>query len=691
LVTTAYCGAAMTTDPEVVAEFSRRVICGTSIDISEWATPDERALDENARSQYLSRKSAVKLYLLGASEQEIKSATSLSAKQAYRLIRERCLVPHSDGRPYGWRGLVPFLRIQNYKRRTKVLPNVFGGGAAGAFEALMNCHPEIKYALDRRILAIPSGDKLTENKKTARDHFCWWLDELRALGYEQRGEWPFNTTSLGYFSVRRYLLKTLESNPRSLAYYKGGPDLVTKLKSGDGTKRPVMRFMQRIEMDAHKLDGRFCVSIPNIDGTNREKIVHRLWVIVLLEVVSRAVFGYHFSLRKEVSAEDVLRAIKCALSKWKHREVAFAKVPYRPGAGLPSALGDKFVGLCWDEMSVDGALAETCGRVKNVLRDAVGSDLLSPETAFSRRRAKDDRPYIEAFFRNLAGKGFQRMTNTTGAKPDGRKGRDPDSVALASRFQFEYAEELLDVLIANYNAAPHSGIARRKPLEYAKFLYEHGQSTLRHVGAEAVQTFFSVRKLCKVRGGAETGRAPYVEFHYGRYTNEILQNRQDLVGSYIWVINHLEDDARVALASTEEGQQLGVLRAAPPWHLSPHSLSVRAAICQAASHGKFDIPPGADGIETFMNFVEAQPGNMLPVHPAYLESRRILVAAADQFIGESVLKSAKENASLHEQDLDRSISKKRNGQAIPASSDKTRGTTSASNHLPPRRLAATQK
>ncbi len=46
--------------------------------------------------------------------------------------------------------------------------------------------------------------------------------------------------------------------------------------------------MQRVEMDAHKLDGRFCVSLPLMGGGFQEKIVHRLWVIVILEVVSRA-------------------------------------------------------------------------------------------------------------------------------------------------------------------------------------------------------------------------------------------------------------------------------------------------------------------------------------------------------------------------------------------------------------------
>ncbi|MGF6297901.1 hypothetical protein OKW42_001231 [Paraburkholderia sp. WC7.3d] len=73
--------------------------------------------------------------------------------------------------------------------------------------------------------------------------------------------------------------------------------------------------MQRVEMDANILDGRFCVSLPLVNGGFREKIVHRLWAVVIIEVVSCVVVGYYFSVRREVSTDDVLRAVKRALDR----------------------------------------------------------------------------------------------------------------------------------------------------------------------------------------------------------------------------------------------------------------------------------------------------------------------------------------------------------------------------------------
>ncbi|ARP86653.1 hypothetical protein [Bordetella genomosp. 9] len=627
-------------DSDADIEAARRVR-GRAVDLSLWATPDEAGLPEALRTLYLARKRAVLLYLSGAPSVAIKQSTSLGAKQVYRLIRERCLATHPDGQPYGWRGLIPYLRLRPYERRKAVHVGASGAGAAGALQAVLDLHPDLREAFDTRIRrSWSSGTRLHEINQSRKRHAAWFLDQLRGLGYEARGEWPFNTVSRGYYSIRRYIDRVLNEDPRALAGVTGGPDLVTKLKTGDGADRPVLKFMQRVEMDAHKLDGRFCVSIADEAGGYKEKIVHRLWVIVLLEVVSRAVIGYYFSLRREVSVDDVLRAIKRALGRWPPRPVSYCKTAYLPGAGLLSSAGEEFVGLCWDETSVDGALAETCATVRTLLRDAVGSALLEPKTAFSKRRSKDDRPFIEAFFRRSAGGGLQRLSNTTGANTTQRKGRQPEEIAVTSRFQYEYAEELLDVVIANYNCTGHKGIGYRTPLAYAKFLYEKSNQRFRRVDADAVESYFSVRRRCAVRGGARTGRMPFVEFYYARYTNETLQNRQDLVGSDIWVICHKEDDCRVVRAATLDGLSLGVLRAAPPWNASPHSLSVRTAICKANARGQFDIPAGSDAIAAFMQYVERQPNKRLPVHPAYLEARRILACAENPFIGDAMLEKA---------------------------------------------------
>lgn len=172
------------------------------------------------------------------------------------------------------------------------------------------------------------------------------------------------------------------------------------------------------------------------------------------------------------------------------------------------------------------------------------------------------------------------------------------------------------------------------------WLHERRMALAKGLSPEDSGRLLGNRRTSRVRGGAEVGRAPFVEFYYSRYTNEVLHNRQDLVGAEIWVTCHQEDDCRIAPASTLDGMSLGVLRAAPPWNLSPHSLAVRAAVCQACARGQFTIPAGADAIEVFLRYVESQTNHRLPAHPAYLEARRILAAAANSSIGATMFDAA---------------------------------------------------
>lgn len=617
-----------------------RGLTGTAYeDLELWPKPDEGGLGDKT-TRYLLRKRAVCRYLEGASDEELRRSFSLSRKRIYQIIVGRCLRTHSDGLIYGWRGLVPNLRIEPYKRKRKIAVDAVGRGAAGAMQTTLDLNPELREAFEVRILAVPREDELAQ-KHSRRSHWRWFLMRLREKGYQLRNEWPFNTENTGYVSVCRYIDAVLKANPRAGAVVLGGKEAKRKLKSGDGVNRPVDRVFQRVEMDGHKIDGRFCILLPRGDGSYVERIVHRLWVIVLLEVYSRSVIGYHFSYRYELSRDDVLRAIKKALTVWRRRPLVFGDVQYCEGAALPSGREDKYIGVCWDETSIDGALAESCRSVRSVLKNIVGADLIEPSSGFSARRSKDDRPYIEAFFKNLASRGFHKLSNTTGGKPKDKKGNNPEKVAIASRFQVEYAEDLVDALIANYNASPHSGLGDRSPLEYLDFISSRpGIPGLRHADPNEVQCMLSYRKLCKVRGSLAEGRRPYVNFSNARYHGDALDHRFDLIGKKIWVENHIEDDARVALAYAIDGKSLGVLRAAPPWHRTPHSLQVRSAIVACSRRNLFRLLPDRDAIQAFHAFYEAN-GGKLPPHPMFLESRRILAQYGELHLRDTVLAAAK--------------------------------------------------
>lgn len=286
---------------------------------------------------------------------------------------------------------------------------------------------------------------------------------------------------MGCITICAFINRVLAESPARHIEIEAGPTGKRKAKAGDGVDRPILRVFERVECDAHKLDARMVVMVPSPHGGFESKKIHRLWVIVLIEVESRAVIGYHLSLRKECSAEDVLRAIKKSLTKWEPLKIQFSANAYNKGACLPSYRSEKYVGACWDEFSVDGAMANICKRVEQPIRDIVGARILKPQdaTSYSSRRSLDDRPFIESFFGQLAAGGFHKLSTTTGSNPKEKKGSNPDVAAKEKNFQLEYAEELLDTLIANYNAKPHTGLGSRTPLEQLDFLTLRRSAPLR--------------------------------------------------------------------------------------------------------------------------------------------------------------------------------------------------------------------
>jgi hypothetical protein len=603
-----------------------------------WTQVDADALPEDRRELFLRRKTGIQLYFDGATEADIREACGFGRSHIYRLITERCLAQNPDGNANGWRGALPHRRVKEWSRTTPLEVSDAGAGAAGALQWLFESPggSELEARFRKHILGrLP---KLAAAKRPKQELFTWFIKELRAAGLEARGEWPFNVEKLGYVSICKFIDKVMDENPRRQRQLLGGHEAERKARAGDGADRPLLRVFQRVECDAHKLDSRMVVAIPSPHGGYETRKIRRLWVIVIIEVESRAVLGYHLSLHPECSAEDVLRTVKRALTRWAPRELLWSGNAYVEGAGLPSAHHERYLGACWDEFSVDGAMANICDRVERQLREVVGSTILKPQdpTSYTSRRSKDDRPFIESFFGQLARGGFHRLSTTTGSKPSDKRGADPCETAAETQFQLEYAEELLDTLIANYNVRPHSGLGWRSPLAQLDFLTSREPERIRQADAGEVQRMVSVRKLCTLKGGVSTGRRPYFQFASARYSAEWLALRTDLLGKLLWLQLEDEDDARFASVSNERGEFLGVVRAAPPWNRSPHTLYMRQAIRGLEKRRMLHLSGQCDAVEELIRYAEGSKDKKLPPHPAYLEARRVLQKHAQALAGQPV-------------------------------------------------------
>ena len=84
--------------------------------LDSWPSVDDNTLVGKRRDVFRRRQRAVALYAEGLSLREIVKQTQIERRQLYRLL-ERCLAIHQDGRPFGFRALIPNQWVRNFTRQ----------------------------------------------------------------------------------------------------------------------------------------------------------------------------------------------------------------------------------------------------------------------------------------------------------------------------------------------------------------------------------------------------------------------------------------------------------------------------------------------------------------------------------------------------------------------------------------------
>lgn len=71
-------------------------------------------------------------------------------------------------------------------------------------------------------------------------------------------------------------------------------------------------------------------------GFEQQFEIERIWLLVILDVFTRAVLGYHVSLNREYSRYDVIRTIEAALEPHRPRSFTLPGLGYGALGGCPS-------------------------------------------------------------------------------------------------------------------------------------------------------------------------------------------------------------------------------------------------------------------------------------------------------------------------------------------------------------------
>lgn len=553
-----------------------------AIDSTGWPSVDVNALDEQTRAIYAQRHRAIVRFLAGETVRQIATQTQVANRSIYRLLA-RCLAIHPDGRVHGYRGLLPRIRVESYTRyaHPKSLSASGSRGTAGAFLLLLERYPTLATWLERQIREravvlkqISTDDGLRTRLEGVGAVHAAFIRECRKLGLGAH-DYPMSAKRYGIGALTRIIKHDLLSHFRVAARGAGATHLKGLPSAIDRAAAPPTDALQCVEFDAHRLDLRLKMIVQDPLGQEQSFEIERVWLLVILDVYSRAVLGYHVCLGAEYSRYDVIRTIENALAPHRRMALTLAGLSYGPHGGFPSMKFPELAYATWQTIKLDNAKANLAQDTLHALCEFIGCSVDAGPP-----HSPDDRPYIERFFGTLAQRFSARLPGYTGNSPqDLKRAITRPGGDLRLFVSISELEQLLEVSIADYNGTPHAGLFARTPMETLEHSIR-GRGVMLNWLPEAKRRnlyLMQTPKQTRVRGYLAQGIRPHINFLQVRYTNDVLACSGVWLGKAVRLYYNSQD-LRTVRAFLTDGTEIGVLKAQGAWAEFAHDITLRREI-----------------------------------------------------------------------------------------------------------------
>ncbi|PRF98105.1 integrase [Burkholderia ambifaria] len=602
-----------------------------ALDTTTWPTIAWTEFDARERESIRARTKAIEQYASGASIKEIEQTTGVDRRQLYRLL-ERALTVHPDGRIYGFRALPTHTRVADYVRISPVTVSGEHGsrGAVGALSQLLERFPVLAAWLQLQIKQhrvalqeIRTGGDLRTHLRGLEGLHAGFLQQCRQCGLTV-ADYPFNTASHAVRSLSARVKAELLSGFGTAARAAGATHLKGLPRSDDLAVPAATRPFQIVEFDGHRLDIRLKVVMHDPLGFTHEFEIERIWLLVIIDVCTRTVLGYHLVMAREYSRYDVIKTVEAALEPHRTRDFTIPELGYGPIDGFLSQRLPELAYVTWETIKLDNAKANLASDTLAALCEFVGC-----QVAAGPKHSPDERPYIERFFGTIASRLSSRMPGYTGSHPrDLRRALSDPKGNLRLFVSFDELEELIEYAIASYNGTPHSGLNNVSPLEAMEYFVRGKQALVNWLPEPRRRTLCLMQsaKRCRVRAYLDQGVRPHINLHGVRYTNPVLACSTGLIGKTLLVYLNA-DDLRSVRAFLPDGAELGVLDAQGAWRVVPHNLTLRQEIRKLQGRKRLRTSLDANAIETYIRGKFEQAGKARRAASDLAQAARILVAA----------------------------------------------------------------
>lgn len=569
-------------------------------DFAKWPDIHTDTIPKKKRAVFLINCRIVAAVLDQKSFEEVGATVGVSKSKISKLM-SRCLGGEEEEAPPLRYALIPGTHTIASIRRSPLSTFKNTTGAAGSFKQLLNDLPKLREHLE---LILDAHIKNRAHGQNIKPTFLFeaYKQFLEQVGWP-KDRYPYTEESLGYESLRKYMHLTLEQKMLS----KHVKEIHVSLNRPSVTQ---LTFTT-IQLDEHTYDLNCAMSLSLSENLSPFR-VSRVSLIVAVDVGTQTVLSYVVVLNRASNQQDVLDCLAGIYKKWKQKSFVTPGLEYGPKDGFPSGnIFDETSSPAIGELQLDNALVHIANRVRHYVTSVVGSTYnlglpASPKT----------RNWVEYAFKILTNDAH-RFKSTTGSNPTDPSKESRSNAKLPPPISVKALEETIEVLLAHHNSRRRANLGGSSPLEAMQHQLDHvfvPRLTADQCGAISSPAY---ALTVTVHFKANEHRAPYLDFHYLRYSGKCL-NDPNIVNTNVEI--HVNKDDLRRLEVYKDGKFLGVAFAPKSWQRFPHSYRTRSYIFKLIRSHK--MSERGDPLVNYFNFIllnKTLPKNALEIVRVYRE------------------------------------------------------------------------
>lgn len=507
-------------------------------DIKNWPQIDFDLLPKSKRKRSKKNWDIALAWSNGLSQKKIAGIYNVSESSVSRLL-SRCFTKDDDGQYYLTRAIVTRNILVAPERVDEAPTKLNGRGNRCAFSNLLKTYIELKLLLVSMIIAYLNKESWSQNLSAKRLH-SEMMAFLRRADHSL-DEYPYNTKSKGYESIRRFFIaevnRQTRSKPNSVKYTSRLPKY--------------SRALREIQIDSQVTD--ISTHIKLMIGSKSLCLrLSRVSLLIAICVDTGCILGWHLALTRAPSQLDMLQILHNIFAPWEKWEIQTPGLSYTHGAGFPSGIIPNFHCAGLNTVSLDNAWIHQAESVIQLICNEHGG-----VTRYGPPGTPIVRNHVEHGF-NIANKAVShRFASTSGSHPKDPKKESLKNSKSPPLLSLPSFEEAIEVSIAEYNSSPKAKLAGLTPLEAIQDAFETQPVRMNFGAKHKPVDAFSRTTIKTVYCSRKELRRPHVSCFDLKYSSPDFVDR-NLGGSEV-VFKYDMRDIRVVTISKTDGTPLGTL------------------------------------------------------------------------------------------------------------------------------------